>query len=618
MLLSVSIIIRNDVTRLSRAINSIQDIADEILIILTENIEIKDLIPAVNIEVYNVKWQSSYQEVRNLVMQKARGNWLLFLEVTEELSSDYNQLRTILKQTDKSGFYLPVIRQEECENYHIEKEIELPHLSLRLIKRKEDFHYKGELYEDITPTITEDSKESCLKVLQLPIISSSILNIIPRELDPFALYNFNINDNKDTESISFSFLKKGINLFWKGKIDTAINELEKGYQFIEGREKVPFLINMILLLLKQKQFKKAKDKIKEGLLDFPEYNIFHFWQGYLYFIIGEKQAAINYLNNILACRENNPKIKGNTYLLLGLIYKEMADYELSEFFLNKAHKLIPINRLVVLGLMKTSKLRGEDFEKFLADFKRKGSTFLYILLEIYYEQRDYSTALKTLKAFPEENKEGDLFLFWKGKILLQQGNYKESLQNLKKISPAFQYYAEVLNLLWLINVYHTPHKESRSVINQIKLLGDSISWNIINFFNKIYFHGKGVIFKFNNMVTRYKFYKKTLSYLDLLIEFSGNTIVSKPIEIMKDLLDNIKIKGSIGEIGLLYYKHRRWEEAYSLLKKDLEQGRVLPELLFLAEICTKLGKDNEGKKYYQFAAEIDDYLVKVFLENKNE
>jgi len=57
MLLSVCIIIRNDIARLSRAINSVQDIADETVIVLTEDISVESFINAHNIKVYSYNWE---------------------------------------------------------------------------------------------------------------------------------------------------------------------------------------------------------------------------------------------------------------------------------------------------------------------------------------------------------------------------------------------------------------------------------------------------------------------------------------------------------------------------------------------------------------------------------
>src|SRR5690554_546094 len=538
MLLSVCIITRNN-ARLFKAINSVRLVADEILVFYTEEEKPAILQNEYNIKYYRVDWKGNYQVLRNLALQKASGRWVFFMKPTEELSSHY-KLREILKKTDNTGFYLPLIELKE-------RGIKAPHLSLRLFRNIKGYYYKGELYESIMSSITESSKECSFKVLQLPLITGNYFKINLIEFDRMPLYYPDVN------------------------------------------------------------------RTLEGIL--------YFWQAYFSFISADYHKTLHYLKYILSEKQDEPEIKGNAYFLMGLAYQELNDYYLSERLLLKAIKLIGPGKLLMRGIKNIYMKKGKTLSELVSVLEDRGISALYNLMKLYYYERNYVKALEVLSYIPAEQQEK--YYFWKGKVKFQLGDYEEAFRLLKGISPAFIKYTEVMEILWLLNLKRNPRKESKSIINQIKLLGDPLAWNIVNIFNKIYFHGEEVHLKFSNMITMFRFYQKLLHYLDLMVEFNiekqmGDTSLSEnqEIEIILEIIENTKIKRAAGDIALIYYRHRKWGKAYSFMKKDLEYGKALPELLIMAEICFRLKKEKEGREYRNLASRLDETYEKLFFRNK--
>jgi len=137
---------------------------------------------------------------------------------------------------------------------------------------------------------------------------------------------------------------------------------------------------------------------------------------------------------------------------------------------------------------------------------------------------------------------------------------------------------------------------------------------LINSFNELYFYEKEVFFKFDNLVAKLKFYNRALHFLAYLIEYG----TSKAIIIMLEIIDNLKFRRSAGDIGLLFYTHGYWEQAYEYLIKSqaLKDIGSLPELSIMAEVCRKLGKDSEEREWNE-KAELLDFYKEINVHCRN-
>jgi hypothetical protein len=187
--------------------------------------------------------------------------------------------------------------------------------------------------------------------------------------------------------------------------------------------------------------------------------------------------------------------------------------------------------------------------------------------------------------------------------MLHLKEINESRRVLKRISPGFSKFREVLDLLWLTNILATSRNESRSVINQIKLVGDLLAWNIIKLYNQIYFYGQDIRVEFNNLVAKLRYYRKALYYQELLVEYTGD----QTVKIMIEILVQLSIKGLPGDLGRIFYRQRRWKEAYYFLQESQKEGETLIELIYLYRSCIKLGKNEEAREISRKIARMDNY-----------
>ncbi len=612
MLLSVCIVVRDKARYLAKTISSVKNLADEIIIVDLNSIDNSGTVASIlGARVYYLQETFDLCYSRNFARKKAKGQWVLFLEAGEELLDDYKQLTPMLKDINQDGYYLPVTDLDYINKRNIQdREVDnlnLPRLSLRLYQNKENYNYNNDSHQSITNSILKSNGEASLKVLHLPIVRNFSYTIFPDDIRPINLFYLEVDQDMPIEEEPFKYLKEGIKSFWKKEHSQAISVLDNGYLKVKGKYKPTILQDLVLILLEDKQYQRAEKKVSIGLREFPNYSIFKFWQGYLEYINGKFREAIDKFNYIL---ENNfidkdKRTTGNTQLLLGLAYLADANWQKAEFHLEKALKSYNSNRLIINILLEIKDLElDEIYEYFQLDCPGNRKRF-FSVIECLYFRKEYNLMEELLQKQTNLREDDNLLLYWQGLIYFKEERYNFALKYLKKVTPDFIHYKDVLHLQWILNLNMPGHFESKSVVNQIKLLGDKINWNLINFFNEIYFYEREVFFKFDNLVAKLKFYNRALHFLGYLIEYG----TSKAIIIMLEIIDKLQFERSDRDVGLLFYIHGYWEQAYEYLNKSqsLKDIGSLPEVSIMSEVCRHLGKHSEERNWNEKANLLDLY-----------
>ncbi|MFW6281550.1 MAG: glycosyltransferase [bacterium] len=628
MLLSVCIIVRDGARHLEQTIMSVKKLADEIIVVDTGSLDNSvNIAKKCGVRVFKISGNSGVAESRNFAREKARAKWILFLDSDEELLDDYGQLRNILRVSKNDGFYLPLTKLEflSKQKSYIKKnyfDFLSSHLSFRLYKNKKDYFYKGESYQSITDSIIDKNGETSLKILHLPIVKKPLHGVLAEKVSIFSFFYFDIDDGMDIDKVAYQYLKSAIKSFWKNEYNLAIEKLEKGYEMVSLVNRPLILKNQILILLECKHYKRAEKKIKIAIEKYPHEFTFVFFDAYMCYLKGDYQKSFYILkrsfeDEMFANKDINPKLKADIYVLqaLNLINSKQIDKGILSK-LEKTLEYFPDNQLCLFALLRLREKHGINiYDSYFMEKEDNFEHLLYII-EFYYKKKEYSKIediLENENFFKDNN---NFLLYWQGLLDFKKNNYTSALSNFKNISPDFVLYQDVLSIQWVLNLVMPAGVESKSVINQIKLLGDEYNWQLINFFNEIFFHGQDKILKFDNLLAKFRYYNLTLYYLDYLIEFAN----SKAIIIMLEIIDSFKFRRSNRDIALLFYHHGFIEEAYEYFKRDTEQINILDDIIIMFNLCNRLKKREEAKRWKKKIELIGDevYLLEgdsSFLSN---
>ncbi|OBR63550.1 hypothetical protein A7K91_06245 [Paenibacillus oryzae] len=101
-LLSVCLIVKNEQDVLERCLNSIRNLADEIIIVDTGSTDsTKAIALKYTSNIYDFKWVNDFSAARNESLRHATGKWILVLDADEYINpADAEQFRWFLQETD--------------------------------------------------------------------------------------------------------------------------------------------------------------------------------------------------------------------------------------------------------------------------------------------------------------------------------------------------------------------------------------------------------------------------------------------------------------------------------------------------------------------------------------
>ncbi len=154
--ISVSMIVKNEEEMLPGCLESIKDIADEIIIVDTGSTDkTKEIALAYGAKVYDFEWIDDFSAARNHSLKKCSGDWILYLDADERLeeSSKEELLRVIQAKDQNIGGYICIIQSAHSR---LDGSSELHRGGYpRLFKNYgyPSVHFKGRVHEQITPSI---------------------------------------------------------------------------------------------------------------------------------------------------------------------------------------------------------------------------------------------------------------------------------------------------------------------------------------------------------------------------------------------------------------------------------------------------------------------------------
>jgi len=150
MKISGCVITKNEESNIAKCINSLKNVADEIVLVDTgsedNTIQIAKELGA---SVYSHTWENDFSKARNKALEHATGDWIIFLDADEYFSEDsIPKVRLVIQNVDSNQN----IEGIQCELININpdnnKLLDSSHV-LRIFRNKEHFRYINKIHEEI-------------------------------------------------------------------------------------------------------------------------------------------------------------------------------------------------------------------------------------------------------------------------------------------------------------------------------------------------------------------------------------------------------------------------------------------------------------------------------------
>ncbi len=147
--LTVCMIIKNEERFLKECLESIRDVADQIVVVDTGSTDGScDIARAYNAEIYPFEWCDDFAAARNASLEHARGEWVLWLDADERLKREsLPLLRNSLRREKR-----PVIYQIQINNHTLDDAGAYISTAYRLFTNGRGIRFTGRIHEQVVFT----------------------------------------------------------------------------------------------------------------------------------------------------------------------------------------------------------------------------------------------------------------------------------------------------------------------------------------------------------------------------------------------------------------------------------------------------------------------------------
>lgn len=150
MLLSACIIVKNEQWTLRKCLESLQDVADEIIVVDTGSTDrTVEIARSLGAKVFSYEWDNNFANARNYSLDQAQGDFILYIDADEYLDpAQKHAIRPLLEQTDAEGVIVTV-RNYVGTLSHVSTAI--PIVVMRIFRRGHRF--SGAVHEQISGSV---------------------------------------------------------------------------------------------------------------------------------------------------------------------------------------------------------------------------------------------------------------------------------------------------------------------------------------------------------------------------------------------------------------------------------------------------------------------------------
>jgi len=157
MKLSVCLIARNEESRLAAAIESVREVADEVVVTDTGSTDgTVELARSLGARVKHFAWIDDFAAARNACLDEARGEWILWLDGDERLKAGSGgEVRRAIASTAVVAYQ--VIREDFFSHERTDWFSEM--YQLRLVRRDLPCRFVGRIHEHLMPDPAEAARQ---------------------------------------------------------------------------------------------------------------------------------------------------------------------------------------------------------------------------------------------------------------------------------------------------------------------------------------------------------------------------------------------------------------------------------------------------------------------------
>jgi glycosyltransferase involved in cell wall biosynthesis len=327
LMISLCIITKNNQETIESCINSVTDIAGEIIVADTGSSDnTKEIAKKLGAGVYDFKWNNNFSEAKNFAVSKAKGEWILALDADETIAKqDSGKIKSLAETKDFLGFSLiqrnyrngiGFFSSVSCKDDEYEESrvanCFIPRRIVRMFRNDPLIKFEGAVHDSPELSILKIGK---ILDTQIPIHHFGMLS---RTLDRTQMY-IDI-EKKNIRDDYFQYYQIAIQLHEIGEVKEALEFLDKS--LAKNPDFYLAWLEKGIIFLRQNRIQEALEALKKAEKSGTHEMVFSHL-AVAYSIMDRYPESLGYFSKAISV---NPK-NADTHFNLGLTYRNMGDAE---------------------------------------------------------------------------------------------------------------------------------------------------------------------------------------------------------------------------------------------------------------------------------------------------
>ncbi|MEY2535849.1 MAG: hypothetical protein QOF29_3759, partial [bacterium] len=232
--LSLCMIVRDEEEMLPRCLAAVREAVDEIVIVDTGSADrTVEIARSFGARVIEREWTGSFADARNVSLDAATGDWILYLDADEVLvAGDAERLRAVTGRTWREAFHLV----ETNFTGELGHGTAVTHNALRVFRNRPEYRFEGRIHEQITGRLPGDLPER-FEGTDVRVEHYGYLGVVRDQKDK-SRRNIELLErqrDEDAEEPAFLAFNLGSEYAAIEENDSALRNLERAWQLVRDR-----------------------------------------------------------------------------------------------------------------------------------------------------------------------------------------------------------------------------------------------------------------------------------------------------------------------------------------------------------------------------------------------
>ncbi|MCR5446018.1 MAG: glycosyltransferase [Schwartzia sp.] len=274
LMISLCYIVKNEAAVLERSLLSAEKAADEIVVVDTGSTDdTMKIARAHGARVFSYAWKEHFSDARNFALEKATGDWVVFLDADEYFTKDTKKnIRNVIEKADRKGILLLAL---QWKNYDSDTGAHLVDIyTPRIFKNLPTLRYVGRIHEQLMENGEIIERVEFVPEDELCLIHTGYSSHLSKEKAErnLRLLKLDLKESKHPEQLYMALAEayEGV-----GDIENAVRyaemDIERGRQAqTYGSRSYRILINLL-----RGKGERHRRILEKAVNDFPELPEFH-------------------------------------------------------------------------------------------------------------------------------------------------------------------------------------------------------------------------------------------------------------------------------------------------------------------------------------------------------